>query len=204
MNSDDNMKLIQEVIKSYETADEFSRTVALYREAAAIPANNELRYAGHHALQALDHDGRATDEAELTKARNHCQRAMYEAAEAGLTRAIKDVHSFQCDYHKVVVSSVVSDYANIVALAREAQDILARGRGERESVEAHTHEYIKLFKKLRHGVRVLEGSRDDLNALMQRELKDEQDKRRRFVIQIVTRIIIGLASIVIGYLALGR
>ena len=182
------MALLQEVIKNYETADGFARTVALYREAAAIPANNELRYAGHHLLQSLDDGGRATGEDLLGKARNHCQRAMYEAAEAGLTRAIRDVHDFQETFRNVVVSRVVTDYAKTVALARKAQDMLAQGRSDRESVEEHTAEYMKLFCELRDAIRVLHGSRDDLNSMIQQDLTKEQTERRRFVVQLVTRV----------------
>ena len=197
------MALLQEVIKSYEIADGFARTVALYREAAAIPANNELRYAGHHVLQSLDDEGRATDEDVLRKAKNHCQRAMYEAAEAGLTRAIRDVHDFQETYGNVVVSRVVTDYANTVALARKAQDMLAQGRSDRESVEEHTAAYMGLFRELRDAIRILHGSRDDLNSMIQQDLKKEQTEHRRFVVQLATRIVLGVAALVIGYLALG-
>ena len=195
------MALLQEVIESYETADGFARTVALYREAAAIPANNELRYAGHHLLQSLDNEGRATDEDLLRKAKNHCQRAMYEAAEAGLTRAIRDVHDFQKTYGNVVVSRVVADYAKIVALARRAQDMLAQGRSDRESVEDHTAEYMRVFCELRDGVRLLHGGRDDLNSMIQQDLTKEQTERRRFVIQLATRVFLGVAALVLAYLA---
>ena len=197
------MALLQEVIESYETADGFARTVGLYREAAAIPANNELRYAGHHLLQSLDSAGRATDEELLRKAKSHCQRAMYEAAEAGLTRAIRDVHDFQEAYRNVVVSCVVTDYVKIVALARKAQDALARGRSDRASVEEHTAEYMKLFCELRDAIRTLHGSRDDLNSMIQQTLTKEQTEHRRFVVQLVTRVVLGIAALAIGYLALG-
>ena len=45
---------ISELTESYETADRFTREVAQFRSTVATPASNELRYAGHHLLQALD------------------------------------------------------------------------------------------------------------------------------------------------------
>ena len=39
---------ISELTESYDTADRFTREVAQFRSAVAVPANNELRYAGHH------------------------------------------------------------------------------------------------------------------------------------------------------------
>lgn len=207
------MLSFQEVLRIYDTADDFARTVALYREAAAIPAHNELRYAGHHVLQAAARQASGTEEqaveAELTRAKNHCHRAMYEATEAGITRAIADVHAFQNNYRDVVVSDVLPRYAEIVALAREAQDELSRGRSGRESVEQQTSGYMKLFVRLRDEVRVLYASQDDLNAKVREDLRKEQDANRKFVIQITTRVVlwvlgsmIAAGGLVLSYMAL--
>lgn len=78
---------LQELRRLYETADGFAREVGEFRSEVPIPAHNELRYAGHHLLQSLDNDGTVADEDQLRKARNHCERAMYEAAEAGSCRS---------------------------------------------------------------------------------------------------------------------
>ncbi len=75
---------ISELTESYETADRFTREVAQFRSAVAVPANNELRYAGHHLLQALDGQEQISKPDEVRKAKNHCERAMYDAAEAGI------------------------------------------------------------------------------------------------------------------------
>ena len=42
---------------SYADADQLSREVSNFRDDVAIPANNELRYAGYHLLQAIGDDG---------------------------------------------------------------------------------------------------------------------------------------------------
>ena len=75
---------ISELTESYDTADRFTRDVAQFRSAVAVPANNELRYAGHHLLQALDGQEQVTKPEGLRKAKNHCERAMYDAAQAGI------------------------------------------------------------------------------------------------------------------------
>ena len=43
----------------------------------------------------------------------------------------------------------------------------------------------------------------DLNSMIQQDLTKEQTERRRFVIQLATRIVLGAAALLIGYLALG-
>ena len=58
---------ISELTESYETADRFTREVAQFRSAVVVPANNELRYAGHHLLQALDGQEQISKPDELRK-----------------------------------------------------------------------------------------------------------------------------------------
>ena len=77
------------------------------RSEVAIPATNELRYAGHHLLQSINEDGMVHDEEYLRKAKSHCERAMYEAAEAGIMSALEQINDFRKDYKDIVVSEVV-------------------------------------------------------------------------------------------------
>lgn len=179
---------ISELTESYETADRFTREVAQFRSAVAVPANNELRYAGHHLLQALDGQEQISKPDELRKAKNHCERAMYDAAEAGILYAIDEIARFQDDYRDVVVSRVVRDYPSVRALAIGAQATLAQGRGHRASAQQQTTEYMELFRQLRDAVRVLDGSRDDLNALSDEDGAKEQRESRRFLLQFVVRV----------------
>ena len=62
---------VSELTESYETADQFTREVAQIRSAVAVPANNVLRYAGHHLLQALDGQEQISKPDGVRKAKNH-------------------------------------------------------------------------------------------------------------------------------------
>jgi hypothetical protein len=185
---------ISELTESYDTADRFTRDVAQFRSAVAVPANNELRYAGHHLLQALDGQEKISKPDGLRKAKNHCERAMYDAAEAGILYVIDEIGRFQDDYKDVVVSRVVKDYPNVRALAIRAQATLAQGRGNRASAQQQTTEYMELFRQLRDAVRVLDGSRDDLNAMIDEDRAKEQTESRRFLLQFVARVAGGLVG----------
>lgn len=166
-----------DVKEAYETADQFAREVGERRSLVSIPAHNELRYAGHHFMESV-----GADDAEAVELRrksfSHCQRAMYEAAEAGIMSLLREINTFKDDYRNLVVSSVVPNYAMILTAAREAQAALARGRSDRNSVEEHVEEYMAIYRNLLEHVNVLDGSRDDLNATKRKE--DEQF--RRFVV----------------------
>ena len=82
---------IRELRDLYETADVFAREVSELRSEVPIPAHNELRYAGHHLLQSINDEGEVADEDLFRKAKNHCERAMYEAAEAGIMHILEAV-----------------------------------------------------------------------------------------------------------------
>ena len=181
----------------YDTADKFAREVAEFRSEIAIPAYNQLRYAGHHFLQALDDSGSVSNNEQLRRAVSHCERAMYEAAEAGIISALDSIDQFRKDYKNIVVKDVVDGYASTVVQAQEAQNLLARGRSDQMSSSARASCYMKTFRQLRDASRMLEASRDDLNA----KLLEQALENRRFITRcllIVFGIGVAVAGIVIG------
>lgn len=177
---------LQEVVESYEAADRFVREVGTFSKKAVIPALNELRYAGHHVIQAIDHnDRRVVDADKLRSARSHCRRAMYEASEAGIMFAASAVLSVHAAYPNIVISEVVRDYHEFRVRAKRAQDLVNRGRADRASVLDHTHAYMEAFRGLREAVDVLDAASDDLNAkVAARQLGD-----RRFFQRIALAIV---------------
>ena len=162
----------------YEAADTFAREVAEFRHAIAIPAHNELRYAGHHLLQALGDSGQVADEEQLRRACSHCERAMYEAAEAGIISLLESIAQFQKDFKDIVVAEVVPTYGDCKAMARKARDLLTRGRSKGVAAAETTAEYMHAFRELREASDQLEDARDDLNA----KLADQKRGARRFFV----------------------
>ena len=163
----------------YDTADKFAREVAEFRSEIPIPAYNQLRYAGYHLLQALDDSGSISSNEQLRRAVSHCERAMYEAAEAGIISVLDSIDQFRKDYKDIVVKDVVDDYASIVVQARKAQDLLARGRSDQMSSSERASCYMETFRQLRDASEMLEASRDDLNAKLSEQVRD----RRRFIVR---------------------
>ena len=169
----------------YEDAEKFAREVAEFRESISIPAHNELRYAGHHLLQSLDDDGTVADQEQLRRACNHCERAMYEAAEAGITSLLISIRQFKDDYKDIVISEVVSAYSDHKASARDAQQLLIRGRSKEATATATASEYMQAFRKLRKASDTLEDAKDDLNA----KLMDQERKARQFIFRMTITLL---------------
>ena len=158
---------IRELRALYETADRFAREVSAFRSEVSIPAHNELRYAGHHLLQSIDDSGTIIDDHKLGKAKHHCKRAMYEAAEAGIMSAVDEIAGFRAEYRNVVVGDVVDDYIGQLRQVRKAQDLLVKGRSDRTSVVDHVTEYMGAFRQLRDTLEIFDAARDDCNAKKQ-------------------------------------
>ena len=182
--------ILQETLALYETADRFVREVGTFREDAVIPALNELRYAGHHVVQSIGAGGIVTDASQIRKARGHCERALYEASEAGIMVAGRAIVSVRKSYPGIVISEVVKDYSDFRLLAKKAQVQVDAGRADRESVLGQTQEFMDTYRHLREAVDVLDASRDDLEA--KREINRKAD--RQFVLTLMTRISLGILA----------
>lgn len=105
--------------QEYDLADRTAKKVQSFASMAGVPAINELRYVAHHLINAVNpaHSEVETDK-ELQRAINHCKRAVYEASEAGIMFAFDRIAKFRDDYRKVIISSIVTDWSEILAFAR--------------------------------------------------------------------------------------
>ena len=162
----------------YTRADEFVGIVQNFIDEAGIPAINELRYAGYHLNLALDESGNL-DPVELQRAINHCKRACYEAGEAGIITALQFIKQFKDDYRKIVISSVVKNWIEILEDCDKANESLAYSRqnGEDRSIDHST--YLSHFNILAAHCKRLNIYREELNKQI---ISDRRDTQRTIII----------------------
>lgn len=163
---------------AYERADAFCKEVQAFVDQAGIPAINELRYAGHHLLYALDDTGSIADPHNLTKAHNHVQRACYEAGEAGILFALDRIRVFKEDYRKVSVAPVIPHYNSILEQAQSAKRKIVAARLQGTDRTSDHSELIEIFRNLSAHCNSLELSRSEMNKVIDKETRD----LRRFII----------------------
>ena len=183
---------IVEIRRLYDEADRLAREVGELRSEVQIPAINELRYAGHHALQAIADDG-AVDIEAFGKAKSHCERAMYEAAEAGIMFCLDAIEDFRKTYRDLVISDVIADYHSRLARTQKALDLVVKGRSERTSVGEHVDAYMDEFRVVRETMRLFDASRDDLNARRAQQIREY----RQFAIRALL-LLLGVLVAAIG------
>jgi len=192
----DNKALIVKYRQQYEAADEFSRHVASFRDDVSIPANNELRYAGHHFACAANDDGFLDDLDQLQRAITHCQRAMYEAADSGILSALDMINIFRREYSLVVISETVPNYSEILKDANTAQKHLATTRKHTPDGAMAHERYLEIFKNLEEHCETLDASREDLNKKIAKQI---QGNRRFFFNAALAVLGIVIALIALAY-----
>lgn len=158
--------LYSEFVAAYDRADALCKRVQLFREEAGIPAINEIRYAGYHLRQSINKDGFVADQDQLRRAKSHAQRACYEAAEAGLVLALKEINLFRQNYKDVIVTGDVKDYIQIITIAEEAKKRLGAKRqlGDGQQLDHTRHE--ELFEYLSSAAEMLHAARPEINKRM--------------------------------------
>lgn len=129
----------------YNTAEQFIKEVEICQPELPIPAINELRYAGHHLLKGLVESDEGEALKSIADAEDHCNRAQYEASEAGIGYLLDTLKAFQTDYKDIPIQPIVPDYLSVRETAEEAANKLTAGRVNRTSPKEHASEYMCMF-----------------------------------------------------------
>lgn len=158
--------------QEYDLADRTAKKVQRFVSMAGVPAINELRYVAHHLINVVaPADQHVDTDKELQRAINHCKRATYEASEAGILFAFDRIDQFKQDYRRVMISSVVSDWSDILALCSNVTHRLAEAREAGEDKTQDHSDFEQLFERLVAICSRLDEARGEMNKLVQHDRK---------------------------------
>lgn len=130
----------------------------------AIPAVNELRYAGFHCACSLIPESEEAAQDELRSAERHCQRSIYESMEIGISALLNRISYFKKDYRFVPITKAIPDYVEYLRQIRETQDFI--GTTNRRDMPDAWEDIQGHFDKLLEIERTLEASRPELNKYL--------------------------------------
>lgn len=105
----------------FPRAERLIKHVEQINDGVSIPGINQLRYVGSHMLKAQTARNDDEKAVELAKAMNHCERAIYDAAECGILYYLAQLQIFELDYRQEVITDFVSDMSSIRNNAKEAR-----------------------------------------------------------------------------------
>lgn len=185
---------IAELRAEYDKADTLAQEVNNFLNEAGIPAINELRYAGHHLLKALDDQGGVADQQHIEQAMGHARRASYEATEAGIVLAVEAVKTFRDDFRTITIADLVPDYAPRIQNCNQGLRLVEQGRQPGFNRDADHSDRIEVFRKLRSLAEDLTAVRDEAN----KRLDDKRATARQWIIGTLLAILAILVTIVLG------
>ncbi|MCY4595136.1 MAG: hypothetical protein OXC19_10105 [Bryobacterales bacterium] len=191
MGSSRDHERFQQVLSQYDTAESFIKAVEARQSGVSLPAVNQLRYAGHHLLRGLANENDEVYEKGLNDAVDHCQRAMYEASEAGIIYYLDLLKAFGEDYSEIPLGDAAPVHMRAKKLAGEVVNTLSQGRLNRESAEHQASEYMGMFEKLSEVVEDLELHRDELDKV----LRSHAQEARRFLLQTAFWIVMPIIAV---------
>jgi len=130
-----------------------------------IPSINELRYAGWHAVRALEAQNNEDRAVEWDSAEDHCFRASYDAFDAQLQYIVGECAIFQNDYRRgVEISRVISDYQEDCRILNKLKRVDYRqikSRGDHwKDMQQHVETLLPILEKWNT-------ARDELNKILQ-------------------------------------
>ncbi len=171
----------QLVKDSFKKAEDSIKSFELENNELAIPSINELRYAGHHILNATQENKSSKILRELDKAHRHTKRAYYDAVEATLLYSLDEIKIFDKEYKKIPETlSVINNYnekiSKIYDIVQEIQEI---------SYETREEKYIKIDEyhlKIKRTNNELKNSISSIVVPIDKNTKAEVKEHRRFLI----------------------
>ena len=173
--------MIETLRERYVRAERLSKEVGNLGGEVVIPAHNELRNAGYHLLTAIDKSGCIERERGMLLAIDHCERAEYDAAEAGIIFCLDTLKEILREFRDIVISDVITDIAEIRMAMKTARDTLDNGRTVEKSSA-----FVCSFRKVRSALEKVEHHYVDLVA----KSRKQKQTTIRFIIMAVIAVVI--------------
>ena len=197
---DQQKEEIAEIVNLFDRAEDLVKEVEKSNGELSIPSINELRYVGYHLARALSTDPSSDVDAEISKAKNHCKRAIYDAYEVGIIFFLENLRQFSerhvenSDHVLAVIPTYVEDLAAVQKASDFIGDIKKNYRNDRDQyyVEAQPHYQV---------LREISGKFLAAEPLVQRAhrkaIKRDRRQTRRFITTTLLSIL-GIAVVCFG------
>ena len=114
MISDQYRDRFNEIKGLYNTAESDIKNIGRDKQELVVTGVNQCRYVGQHLLRALTALTEEEVEEELTSAKKHAQRAIYDTNDSGIQYYISRIEDIRTkDFPTVDFPQVISNYGNI-------------------------------------------------------------------------------------------
>ena len=156
-----------------------------------FPVVNELRYAGHHAIRAVESLSEDERDECWKEAKKHCFRASYDAFDAQIQYFISECDLFQRDFRRVPIGPIINGYQDDCQTLNRIKMIDYQRSGNRED---HWEEMEKHVETLKPILEKWNTGRDELNKSLKKELFERWLKALG-LIGVIMGIVVGLMKL---------
>ena len=141
---------IRKIYSDAEYAIKRYERIALEDQVAAI---NELRYAGHHVLEASLAEDESEIEDHIASARNHCRRAVNDAKDAAIVSQLE--FFMPLDVPSLLLSMDADESARPILCARHSKSAFSSGIPESQGPAAGVSLMLSASRFARRDLRVV-------------------------------------------------
>ena len=185
---------LSEISELFALAEEKIKLIEHLGEGLTFPSVNQLRYVAFHLLRADKTTDENLKKEELRKAKNHCERAIYDAVEPGIVHYLEEIRTFQNDYRMVEITNIIPNYLDISRKADESSGFISERIKDSISDRSNNQgdqyqEATSLFEELKEAVKLLSYARPELNKKLRKY-------RLVFLVSVATLIVAAMGVIV--------
>ena len=185
---------LSEISELFALAEEKIKLIEHLGEGLTFPSVNQLRYVAFHLLRADKAPDENLRKEELRKAKNHCERAIYDAVEPGIVHYLEEIRTFQNDYRMVEITNIIPNYLDISRKADESSGFISERIKDSISDRSNNQgdqyqEATSLFEELKEAVKLLSYARPELNKKLRKY-------RLMFLVSVATLIVAAMGVIV--------
>lgn len=185
---------LSEISELFALAEEKIKLIEHLGEGLTFPSVNQLRYVAFHLLRADKTPDENLRKEELRKAKNHCERAIYDAVEPGIVHYLEEIRTFQNDYRMIEITNIIPNYLDISRKAEESSDFILERIKDSVSDRSNNQgdqyrEATSLFEGLKEAVKLLSYARPELNKKLRKY-------RLMFLVSVATLIVAAMGVIV--------
>ena len=189
------------VAETFKRAESKIKEIELYNNEIIIPSLNELRYVGYHIIQAGKTQDTDLINEELQKAKQHAERAIYDAIEAGLLYKIEEIKNFHIKFdHIPQTTKIIDKYLDKISEVQNTlKTITLVDKETREEkykeIEIHYNEIINIAN-------IFQLSSNKIIEAVYQDNKKAKQEARRFITTVLLSVMAIVVSIVIAYFSL--
>lgn len=133
-------ELLGELFKLFAKAEDKIKRFAISEEefsGLSLPAINQLRYVAFHVLRANEKTEENEKKEEIIKAKQHCERAIYDATDCLIMGVLSEIRKFAEDYRLVIVADIIKDYEKHLMIIEETKSYLNDSNTIKKSLDEH-------------------------------------------------------------------